>query len=70
MKNKEFDRTDKQNILKLRREKDEFAEEIVDLKKEIDFLNCQLRVRNKYVKDNFIKINIVLCLENKRFCRE
>jgi len=70
MKREEYERSDKQNILKLRREKDEFAKEIVDLKKEIDFLNCQLRVRNKYVKDNFMKTNTVMFLENKRFCRE
>lgn len=49
MKNEEYGRSDKQNILKLRREKDEFAEEIIGLKKEIDFLNCQLKVKNKYL---------------------
>lgn len=46
MKREEYDRTDRQTILKLRREKDELAEEIIGLKKEIDFLNCQLRVSN------------------------
>lgn len=46
MKREEYQRTDRQNILKLRREKDEFAEEIIGLKKEIDFLNSQLRVSN------------------------
>lgn len=46
MKREEYQRTDRQNILKLRREKDEFAEEIISLKKEIDFLNSQLRVSN------------------------
>lgn len=47
MKRGEHERSDKQSILKLRREKDEYAEEIIGLKKEIDFLNCQLRV-NKF----------------------
>jgi len=46
MKREEYQRTDRQNLLKLRREKDEFAEEIIGLKKEIDFLNSQLRVSN------------------------
>jgi len=44
MKREEYERSDRQNILKLRREKDEFAEEIIGLKKEIDFLNSQLKV--------------------------
>lgn len=47
MKRDEFGKPDKLNALKLRKEKDEFIEEIIDLKKELDFLNCQLRVRNK-----------------------
>lgn len=46
MKREVYERSDRQNILKLRREKDEFAEEIIDLKKEIEFLNSQLRVSN------------------------
>lgn len=46
MKQEEYGRSDRQNLLKLRREKDEFSEEIISLKKEIDFLNCQLNVSN------------------------
>lgn len=46
MKREEYERPDKQNILKLKREKDELAEEVISLKKEINFLNCQLKVRN------------------------
>lgn len=48
MKREQYERTDRQTVLKLRREKDEFAEEIIGLKKEIDFLNCQLKVKNVY----------------------
>lgn len=48
MKREQYERTDRQTVLKLRREKDEFAEEIIGLKKEIDFLNCQLKVSNVY----------------------
>jgi len=44
MRREEYERLDRQNILKLRREKDEFAEEIIGLKKEIEFLNSQLKV--------------------------
>lgn len=46
MRKEEYERLDRQNILKLRREKDEFAEEIIGLKKEIEFLNSQLKVSN------------------------
>jgi hypothetical protein len=46
IKRDDIERSDRQNILKLRREKDEFAEEIISLKKEVDFLNCQLKVSN------------------------
>lgn len=45
MKREYYEKTDRQTVLKLRREKDEFVEEIIGLKKEIDFLNCQLKVR-------------------------
>lgn len=41
-----MEKSEKQNILKLRREKDEFADQVISLKKEIDFLNCQLKVSN------------------------
>jgi len=46
MKRELYERSDRQNILKLKRDKDEFAEEIIGLKKEIEFLNSQLRVSN------------------------
>jgi len=46
MQRKEYEKSDRQHILKLKRERNEFSDEIIGLKKEIDFLNCQLRVRN------------------------
>lgn len=49
MNREDNERSDRQYILKLRREKDEFAEEIIGLKKEIDFLNSQIRVSIKYI---------------------
>lgn len=56
MKQEEYGRSDRQNLLKLRREKDEFSEEIIGLKKEIDFLNCQLNVSytHTYIDNQFI----------------
>lgn len=44
MKREEHGRSDRQTILKLKREKDELSEELIGLKKEIEYLNCQLRV--------------------------
>lgn len=46
MKKNEYERLDRQYILKLQREKDSLAEQIIDLKKEIEFLNCLLRVND------------------------
>ncbi|XP_025196945.1 centrosomal protein of 135 kDa-like [Melanaphis sacchari] len=52
MKSEEYERSDRQNILILRREKDKLAEEIIDLKKEVEFLNSQLRKTREFVKNN------------------
>lgn len=61
MKRQEYERSDRQNILRLRREKDEFAEEVIGLKKEIEFLNSQLRVNSININNyNTIISNIVV----------
>lgn len=72
MKRDDIERSDRQNILKLRREKDEFAEEIISLKKEIDFLNCQLKVSNTlYICLNILMWHLIkFCLEDQRIGRE
>lgn len=79
MKKNEYERLDRQYILKLQREKDSLAEEIIDLKKEIEFLNCLLRVNdlqfvlrvpiinNYYLVFQYI---ILFYIENKTICGE
>lgn len=70
MKRDDSERSDRQNILKLRRERDEFADEIISLKKEIDFLNCQLKVTYYLWLNIMIWKLMQFCVENQRFCRE